>query len=109
MPPPERLPAAALAQLAIDVVEGRMYVTNTPEGVRLSFGLLIAMIDWDEAAEQIGAFYAPMSEALPRSINGLPMFTSIKVLHVDDLQPLHDKIKEYEKQREAFIQPANAG
>lgn len=109
MPPPERLSAEALAHLAVDVVEGRVFIANDPEAVRLSFGLLIALVDWDDVAESIGAIYAPMDKALPRSINGYPMFTSMQVLHLDDLEPLGEKVKEYEAQRAAFTQPASAG
>lgn len=104
MPPPEKLSATALAQLAIDSVEGRVFVTNNPDAIRDSFGLLIAMVDWDAVAEQIGALYAPMSKAMDRSINGRPFFTTMRVLHIDDLEPLNEKIAEYEQQREAFIQ-----
>ncbi len=100
--PPARLSEAELAQLAIDVVEGRVYATNTEEGLR-AFIVVLAFVDLTPIVDKIGAVYETLEKALPRSLNGLPMFTSFKLLHVDDLEPLRVKVEEYEQLRAGFV------
>jgi hypothetical protein len=103
MQAPERLTPEQLSELAVDVVEGRSYVASDPDAIRNSFGLLIAMLDWDDVADQVGALYAPMSEAMPTAINGMPVFASMQILHVDDLEPLATTVMRYEIERKSFI------
>lgn len=44
-----------------------------------------AFKDWTpEQLEEIGVLYAPMSAALPRAINGNPVFAEFRILHRDD-------------------------
>lgn len=104
--PPARLSAAELRELAVEVSEGRVFMTNTKEGVEWSFGLLVGMLDLSSIADQIGALYEEMSKAGPRAINGFPFFTSMKLLHRDDLEPLHAQITDYEARKAAFIEEA---
>lgn len=106
MPAPERLPASELAQLAIDAVEGRAFITNSEEGIRNSFGLMVAMVDFDHVVDQIGALYEYMEKAMPRGINGQPMFASMRVLHADDLEPLRTRMTEYLRTRADFLTAA---
>ena len=39
---------------------------------------------WEHFAKHIGGFWEFNSKALPRSINGLPCFMSVKVMHIED-------------------------
>lgn len=44
-----------------------------------------AFDDWTpEAKAEIGVLYANMSNALPRALNGNPMFTECRFMHKDD-------------------------
>lgn len=44
-----------------------------------------AFSDWpEEKLKDIGVFYARMSAALPRSLNGNPMFAEVRYLHKED-------------------------
>jgi hypothetical protein len=102
--PPVRLSASELRELAVEVSEGRVYLTNTEEGIQWSFGLMIQLLDFSEIINEVGAFYEEMSKAGPRSINGFPFFTSMKILHREDLPLLHSQIEDYEARKAAFIE-----
>lgn len=102
--PPERLSAVALRELAVDVVEGRVFMTNTEEGIKWSFGLLVEMVDLSSIAAQVGAIYESYSKASTRGINGYPFFTSMRLLHVDDLPLVLNAAAEYEGIRETFVE-----
>jgi len=52
-----------------------------------------------ESLKQVGVIYENKSAALPRSINGQPMFTSMRVLHVDDWQRAWAAILKEEERR----------
>lgn len=100
---PKRLANDELRQLAIQIVEGTVYCANSAEGIRWSFSLMLMLIDIpDDVAEKIGALYGPIDSAVPRSVNGYPILTSMRTLHVDDLEPLNDAVDEYKATREAF-------
>ena len=93
----KRLSKQELDELATQIVQRRVYlahVSREPE-FQHAFGWLFAMMDAPLSESQmstIGACYADMSAALPRAINGIPMFTSMRSLHRDDVMPLHWKI-----------------
>lgn len=43
--------------------------------------------------DKVAAFYEYMSEAGPRSINGYPMFTSMKTITVEDLAKVQEIVE----------------
>lgn len=100
---PKRLSEAELRELAADVVEGRVFVTNSAEGLENAFGLLLALVDLGPIAESIGAIYERYEKAAPTGINGYPFFSSMQLLHVRDLQPLRDRMDEYVVARDACV------
>lgn len=88
---PRRLPQDALNDLAVDVVSGKTYLTNTEEGMRFSFGHMFMLMQPPmsmEAANLVGAVYAEMKDASPRGINGYRFFFNMRMLHVEDVEPL---------------------
>lgn len=88
-----RLTPEELNDLAADIVRGKTYIANKPDALRYSFGFLISLVDApDEYWQNVGACYADWAEALPRGINGYPMFMTMRVLHIDDLDPLLEKV-----------------
>lgn len=79
-----------LREFVLGVLDGTLYTSNQvrrEQDIPLVF-LPVAFggfKDWTEdALKKVGVLYAPMSAALPRSINGYPMFTEVRVLHRDD-------------------------
>lgn len=94
---PARLTTDELNELARDVAMNRVYCANTEEGIRWSFGFLLGMLDppmTKEYADQVGAIYESLDKALPRGVNGYPMFTSLRFLHADDLPELIRLVEE---------------
>jgi hypothetical protein len=64
---------------------------------------------WEEETEEresyinnIGMVYSNMSDAMPRCINGYPMFMSMKIASKEDSKRFLDMYREYEKVREDF-------
>lgn len=101
---PERLADTELRQLALDHAEGKLYITNSAEGMRAFQVVLWFMEEVPrEEAEQWGAIYEYLDKALPRTINGMPMFSSFKVLHVDNLLPFLKLVEEAMQHRDQFV------
>src|ERR1700683_1833257 len=78
-PPPRRLTPIEITALARDVITNVVFITNKPESLELSFSIVLALAlpkMSNETIQQIGAIYAPLADAGPRSINGLPFFFS---------------------------------
>lgn len=102
LPVIEPLSEADLTALARDVVTNVIYLVNDPYKIDLSFGFMMTMIvsqsefteeEFSAWADTVGAVYAPYDEAAPRSVNGLPMFFSCKLLHFEDVPRLIDAMK----------------
>jgi hypothetical protein len=59
----------------------------------------------EDIPEDIGAIYEYMDRAGPRSINGMPMFTSCKFLTQAEYKEVCEYIQEIKKIRQSFLQP----
>ncbi len=81
--------------LARQAVLGEALVTNDPEVIQWSFGLILSGMDIEEeAAEKIAALIGERTHVIgDRGINGYPMFSSVKFLHVDDAQAFSVEVK----------------
>lgn len=89
-----------LNDLAVQIVKGEVYMVNQGPGLNLSFGWIFALMDpkptlWE--LETVGAVYEKMSKALPRGINGYPMFSSCQFVHVNDFDRLLALVEEKER------------
>ena len=87
---------AEIKATALDMVGNRIFTSDqcrTIEEIGMVF-LPLAMCDEAARADMIEKdytfFYEDYSKALPRGINGLPMFTSMKCLNSTDHQRLRD-------------------
>lgn len=91
---------AEVVALARGIVTNQIFFTNTEEGIKNSFGMLItfgAFADWEESElMKFAGAYAPIDTAMPRAINGWPMFMQMKCLHVDNSDELFDEIARME-------------
>lgn len=96
---PERLPDDELRTLAIEIVEDRVFITRSESDVHNAFGMVLAFLDPAalEDADNWGSLYEDYEKALPRTINGVPVFSSFKVLHADDLEPLQAHLVAYQE------------
>ncbi len=84
-----------IAQLAIDMQAGKVFtdrqVRNKSDMPIVFMPLLFADQDMLDDMKDVGIVYEYMDKAGPRSLNGMPIFMSFKMLHKDDLQILQDK------------------
>lgn len=83
-----RMAEDELRKFVLDYCDGRLLTLDQvrdPSMVRLVFPVLVMgdiskMYDVNE----IGTVWEHSDKALPRSINGYPMFITARVMHVDD-------------------------
>jgi hypothetical protein len=81
-----------LREFVLGVCDGRIFTSRhcrDPEEVRMVFAILAFGLLKDltrEDAAQIGLFWEYLSEAGPLACNGLPMFLSVRMMHVDDAE-----------------------
>jgi hypothetical protein len=112
-----KLPAAPpilseeeLDALAREVAMGHVFITNTEEGLRYSFGVLMAAWEpTDEFVKHVGAVYEEMSKAMPGSINGFPMFFSCKILHLDQFDALRAKVELFQQRMTEPLEVPDGG
>lgn len=92
----ERMTPEEIANLANDIVTGQIYFPRSEEEVELSFGTMFMFMNPEDYSEEylksIGSPYEYYSEALERSVNGKPMFFSMKLIHKDDLPSLTEQV-----------------
>jgi hypothetical protein len=100
-----RLPRQELKQIARGLITHELWGTSDPDELRMAFGFLLTLFAENASPEKerdlgnVGFVYAAMSDALPRAINGVPMFLSARFVHVNDMPALSE---EYERMREAL-------
>lgn len=79
---------AELTQLTVDVITNKIFLTNKPGIIELSFGVPLAFLSPEQSQSLIDmkavAFYAPYDDAGPHSINGYPSFFSMGVLTLEE-------------------------
>ena len=96
-----------IRQLALDMADGRVFLTTDPHEIKLSFGMILIFLtgEYLRNLEQrdIVAFYEYISDALPQSVNGLPMFMSASTLTRDEFNRLCDAHEEVKAFREKFV------
>lgn len=112
-PPPTEIPRMTkeeLRKFVLDVLSGAVFVSDQVRRMEdighvflpVLFG---ALSDWDrEALKQIGILWEYNNKALPRGINGMPMFTSCRMMHVEDWKRARLAIaKEQQRQKEIDV------
>lgn len=95
-----RLERGELDSLATRVVKGEVYLALNASALERSFGHLFALLHEplsDDEAASIGGVYEERSKASPTGVNGYPFFFSCKLLHRDDVEPLHRLISKKER------------
>lgn len=104
-------------ELARDWMEGRIYTSDDlrrdrPNASAMELGMtfmpiaLAKQTQLDEMrAADITLLYEYMTKAEPRSINGRPIFFSVRYLNRTDHQRLYEAAKQYQTMREQFLVP----
>lgn len=101
-----------LKQLAIDIVEGKIFGTwNLRNQNEVSMVFMATMfLDSDQSKKLIEDdvihLYEYMDKAGPRSINGMPMFFSANYLTGAEFDILLPLIEQYKESKEAFLATA---
>ncbi len=105
--PPE---SVNLRQLALDIVEGKVFTTNwhmPKEALDLVPQVFMPILFMTAAQKRkvgrLGLLYEYIDKAGPWSINGYPIFFSMRVLNRRDLRRLVPLVLEAKQQREAFV------
>jgi hypothetical protein len=101
-PVPSR-PIEDLKQIARDLQAGHIFTDrHMNEHDRRNVGMVFMVLMFMDAKDQyipesIGMVYEYMSKAMPRSINGMPMFTSMHYLNIEDTNYVFQKAREIEE------------
>lgn len=98
-----------LRQLALDIVEGRVFDSSQlGDDAHLMGSVFMPLAFMEPVAkeelETWGLVYEYMSAAGPRAINGYPMFMSCRVLHRDSVPRLRELVLELVDARKAFVE-----
>jgi len=101
-----------LKQIAMDLYEGKIFtdrhlLMDRQEHMLPSVFMPIMLGAFSSKSEEelkntIGMIYEYYSEAGPRSINGFPIFFSLKVLSPKETEKMFLYFEEYKKMKEAF-------
>jgi hypothetical protein len=99
-----------LKQIASDMYEGKIF-SSLNLGDKLEEALPIvfmpmmfgALSERTKERADVGLIYEYISEAAPRSINGFPVFFSLKILNDEDTRKVFVYYEEYKKLKEDFI------
>ena len=90
---PDRLTEDDMKTLARDWVEGRVFTNRDikEDNMIRSVFMLIGLGGFgDVDTSKIGMIYEYLSEAGERSVNGYPMFMSVRFVHKEDMKPLFE-------------------
>jgi hypothetical protein len=104
------LPKRNLRSLALEIVEGKVFgswsINNPNTDLHLVFMVLL-FCKKEDIPEDTAAVYEYVDQAGPRSINGMPIFTSCRFLSQDEYKEVCEHIQEIKKIRQAFLNPSN--
>ncbi len=88
-----------LNRLTKGIIEGEYYPLDTEEKIQHGAAMLMLLSGFElteEEMQSVGMPYGFMRSALPRTVNGIPMFQRIGFIHKDDWALIVGKLKEYD-------------
>lgn len=103
-PPQPDKSEAELRQLAMDMVEGKVFgdwQVDDDATVRMVF-LPLAFCGPKHLPRNIGGIYEYIDQSGPRSINGYPMFMTMQFMTDKDREVIIQMVKEYVELRNKF-------
>lgn len=106
----ESLKPEELEALAWDIASGRVYTDrDCPPNLIPNVFMPLMFIEDKSFFDDLGFIYEYMDQAGPRSINGCPMFASMRCLNKADLKVLAERVTTLQKMRTDAIETAKAG
>lgn len=97
-PSPPRMTQEAIHELARRYVTREVFIGNSFDAYRLSFGVILAFADMtSDFRDSVGAMWAEMADAGPMAANGYPIFYHAHFIHRLDLDALLAEIKRLEE------------
>lgn len=101
-----------IRQLALDYDAGRIFLATDEEKIRLSFMTVLAFMRQEHIEHMkkndVVAFYEHIKDALSRSINGLPMFSTARMLSREEMERFSKAYDEVKLFREKFVEGQDA-
>lgn len=98
----DRLSAEEIKNLALGIIHGEVFTDRHVPGHMTGMMSMLFMplafsndIDW--IVENVGTIYAYYKDALPRAINGFPVFMTMGLVVKDDSALLWDMVSEMRK------------
>jgi len=95
-----------LKQLAIDVVENKVFTSNhlPKEAERFLCNIFMPLIFMEDPPKDLALVYEYLEKAGPRAINGYPIFDSCHFLTTEQLKDLNNHIQQYMEIKETWKQ-----
>jgi hypothetical protein len=93
-------------QLALDIMDGKIFATwniKPSDGKDMIGAIFMPLALGAKLPKGVAHLYEYLSAAGPRSINGYPIFTSLRILLKEDAEAIFPMLAELEKQRKAFV------
>lgn len=98
-----------LEKLAWDIVGGQVYTDrHCPENLIVSVFMPMMFVEDKSFFDDVGLVYEYMDKAGPRSINGQPMFMSMRCLNKADTKILMERVATLHKMKTDAIETAKA-
>lgn len=91
-------------QLAIDIITNRVFFPWTQSDMESAFMMVLAFATEDQIPPNATIMYEELSKAGPRSLNGMPMFTSGKLFPSESREALMTAL---ERKADALGLPKN--
>lgn len=96
-----------LKKLAVDLRAGKIFTdrdVSPPDAIGMVFMPIVFMEMPKKEAEQVGLIYEYLDKAGPRSINGMPIFPSCRLLSKEDLTILCEYMKKLEQAERGVLE-----
>lgn len=98
-----------LEKLAWDIVGGQVYTDrHCPDNLIMSVFMPMMLVEDKSFVDDVGLVYEYLDQAGPRSINGQPMFMSMRCLNKADTKILIDRVAALHKMKTDAIETAKA-
>jgi hypothetical protein len=101
-----KLSEKELKQVAMDIVDKKIFHSEMLKDETYLHAVFMPLLFVKEEQinfDLVGLLYEYMDKATPRTINGLPTFSSANMLHREQVDKLQDYINKFIEMRESFV------
>ena len=89
--PPDLMSHEEITALARQIIQNEIWMATDPQVVKNSF-LMASLVG---VPYMTGAVWAPLADAGPMSVNGLPVFFTAHYVHFEDMQFLVSEVRRF--------------